>query len=175
MKKTFLVTTLICALVLITVQSCTFKLNGASTAGLKTINIGYFENDAPLVVATLSQDFTEALKARVRSQTNLSIVRTEECDAIMTGSITGYSIAPVSIQATNSTTAPIASASALTITVQVKYTVNAKDADKKNSFDQSFSESENFTGDPASQQTKLLPDIIKKLTDDIFNKAFANW
>ena len=47
--------------------------------------------------------------------------------------------------------------------------------DKKNSFEQSFSESENFTGDPASQQTKLLPDIIKKLTDDIFNKAFANW
>src|ERR1700744_632461 len=174
MKKTILLITLIGALVL-TVPSCTFKLNGASTQGLKTINIGYFENDAPLVIATLSQDFTEALKARVRSQTNLSIVRTEQCDAIMTGSITGYSIPPVSIQATNSTTAPIASASALTITVQVKYVVNAKEADKKNSFDQSFSESENFTGDPASQQAKLLPDIIKKLTDDIFNKAFANW
>ncbi len=175
MKKTFLVSTLICALVLITVPSCKISLNGASTAGLKTINIGYFENDAPLVIATLSQDFTEALKARVRSQTNLSIVRTEECDAIMTGSITGYSIAPVSIQATNATTAPIASASALTITVQVKYTVNSKDADKKNSFDQSFSESQNFTGDPASQQNTLIPAIIKKLTDDIFNKAFANW
>ena len=76
MKKAFLVSTLICVLVLITVPSCKISLNGASTAGLKTINIGYFENDAPLVIATLSQDFTEALKARVRSQTNLSIVRT---------------------------------------------------------------------------------------------------
>lgn len=174
MKKTFLITTIIGALVL-TVPSCKISLNGASTAGLKTINIGYFENDAPLVIATLSQDFTEGLKARIRSQTSLSIVRAEPADATMTGSITGYSIAPVSIQATNSTTAPIASASALTITVQVKYTVNTKDADKKNSFEQSFSESQNFTGDPASQQNTLIPTIIKQLTDDIFNKAFANW
>jgi hypothetical protein len=174
MKK-FLLIFMVTGVLVLTVPSCSIKLTGASTAGLKTINIGYFENDAPLVIATLSQDFTEGLKARVRSQTSLSIVRSEPADATMTGSITGYSIAPVSIQATNSATAPIASASALTITVQVKYTVNAKDADKKNSFEQSFSESQNFTGDPASQQNTLIPAIIKQLTDDIFNKAFANW
>src|ERR1700753_2698572 len=135
MKK-FLLVLMVTGVLVLTVPSCKITLNGASTAGLKTINIGYFENDAPLVIATLSQDFTEGLKARVRSQTSLSIVRVEPGDATMTGTITGYSIAPVSIQATNSTTAPIASASALTITVQVKYTVNAKDADKKNSFEQ---------------------------------------
>jgi hypothetical protein len=174
MKKKILATACLFMLMFI-IQACSIKLTGASTQGLKTINIGYFENDAPLVIATLSQDFTEGLKARVRSQTSLSIVRVEPADATMTGTITGYSIAPVSIQATNSTTAPIASASALTITVQVKYTVNAKDADKKNSFEQSFSESQNFTGDPASQQNTLIPKIIQQLTDDIFNKAFANW
>ena len=69
------------------VPSCQFTLNGASTIGLKTIYVGYFENDAPLVVATLSQDFTEALKSQIRSTTNLSIVRTEQADASMTGSI----------------------------------------------------------------------------------------
>jgi hypothetical protein len=73
MKKKFLLLVVICILVL-TVPSCKFTLNGASTTGLKTIDVGYFENDAPLVVATLSEDFTEALKARIRSTTSLSIV-----------------------------------------------------------------------------------------------------
>jgi hypothetical protein len=159
-------------ILILTVPSCTFTLNGASTVGLKTIYVGYFENQAPLVVATLSQDFTEALKTRIRSTTNLSIVRTEEADASMTGTITGYSIAPVSISATSNNVAPIAGASALTITVQVKYVNNVN---KKDSYEQSFSESQNFTGDEASQQNTLLPALEKSITEDIFNKAFANW
>jgi hypothetical protein len=154
-------------------SSCTIKLNGASTVGLKTIYVGFFENDAPLVVPGLSQDFTEQLKARIRSTTNLSIVQTQQADAVLTGTITGYSIAPVSIQANaNSSTPPIASASALTITVQVKYVNNV---DKRNSYEQSFSEPMNFTGDIASAQNNLITQIDKQLTEDVFNKAFANW
>ena len=152
--------------------SCKITLSGASTTGLKTIYVGFFENDAPLVIPTLSQDFTEQLKARIRSTTNLSIVQTQQADAVLTGSITGYSIAPVSIQATNNNIAPIAGASQLTITVNVKY---ASDLDKKDSFEQSFSKSEQFTGDIASHQATLIADITKQLTEDIFNKAFANW
>lgn len=163
---------LICALAAF-FSSCKITLSGASTAGLKTIYVGFFENDAPLVVPTLSQDFTEQLKARIRSTTNLSIVQTQQADAELTGSITGYSIAPVSIQAnSNSNTPPIASASALTITVQVKYVNNV---DKKLSYEQSFSEPMNFTGDIASAQNNLITQINKQLTEDIFNKAFANW
>ena len=153
--------------------SCSFTLNGASTAGLKTIYVGFFENDAPLVISNLSQNFTEALKSRIRSTTNLSIVQTQQADAVLTGTITGYSIAPVSIQATNSTTAPIAGASALTITVQVKYVNNV---DKKLSYEQSFSEPANFTGDlSGTKQDNLIATINTAITEDIFNKAFANW
>lgn len=154
-------------------SSCKITLSGASTAGLKTIYVGFFENDAPYVAPTLSQDFTEQLKARIRSTTNLSIVQTPQADAVLTGSITGYSIAPVSVQAnSNSSTPPIASASALTITVQVKYVNNV---DKKLSYEQSFSEPMNFTGDIAASQNTLIPAIDKQLTEDVFNKAFANW
>ena len=162
----------VAVVIMLTSPACHFSLSGASTVGLKTIYVGYFENDAPLVVATLSQDFTEALKTRIRSTTDLSIVRTEEADATMTGTITGYSIAPVSISATSNNTAPIAGQSALTVTVQVKYVNNVN---KKDSYEQSFSESQNFTGDVASQQNTLLPTIEKAITEDIFNKAFANW
>jgi len=154
-------------------SSCKITLSGASTQGLKTIYVGFFENDAPLVVPSLSQNFTEQLKARIRSTTSLSIVQTQQADAVLTGSITGYSIAPVSIQANSNTNAPpIASASALTITVQVKYVNNV---DKTKSYEQSFSEPMNFTGDIAAAQNNLITQISKQLTEDIFNKAFANW
>jgi hypothetical protein len=172
MKKRFAVLTAIC-LVALSLNSCHFTLNGASTTGLKTIYVGYFENDAPLVVSNLSNDFTEALKNRIRTTTNLSIVQTQQADAVLTGSIIGYSIAPVSVQAnSNSNTPPIASASAVTVTVQVKYINNV---DKRLSYEQTFSEPMNYTGDLASQLPKILPTLETQLTEDIFNKAFANW
>jgi hypothetical protein len=153
-------------------QACTIKLNGSSIPPeLKTINVGYFENNAPLVVGNLSQDFTEALKSRIRSTTRLSIIQ-GEADASLTGNITGYSIEPVSVQATNNNVAPIAGANRLTITVSVTYT---NKADKKLNFTQSFPAFADFTGDIANKEQGLIATITKQLTEDIFNKAFANW
>lgn len=161
-------------------SSCSITLSGASIPkGMKTINIDYFENNALFVVNNLSQQVTESLKDRVRSQTALSIVRTPEADASFTGSITTYSIAPVSVQATGNTNqAPIANASRLTITVRVKFSVNFKDAtpaEKKVGFEQDFTRTADFTGDIASKEQGLIATINKQLTEDIFNKAFANW
>jgi len=165
-------------------SACAYKLslNGVSIpADMKTIDIQFFENNAQLAVPTLSQQFTEGLKNRIRTQTSLSILR-GEADGVMSGAITGYSIAPVSVQATNSNTAPIAGASRLTITVSVKYVKylykdgkRTSDPDKILSFEESFTKSKDFTGDIASQEQNLILDINKQLTDDIFNRAFANW
>ncbi len=155
-------------------SSCSVTLNGASIPrDMKTINVVFFENTAPLVVNNLSTLFTEALKDRIRSQTRLGIVR-GEADATMEGAITGYSIAPVSVQATNNTTAPLATATRLTITVNVKY-VNNKDKKLSPDFEQSFSRYTDFTGDLSSQEQNLIRIINQQLTEDIFNKAFANW
>jgi len=165
--------TVFCLIVLL-FQSCgIYKLKSQAIPDeMKTINVGYFENDAPLVVSTLSQTFTEALKQRIRSTTRLSIV-TNEGDASLTGSIVDYRYAPISVQATNGTNAPpIANASALTITVKVKFSY---EANKKLSFDQTFTKSLNYTGDLAPQEQNLIQSIIKNLIDDIFNAAFNNW
>ena len=155
-------------------QACTYKLSltGASIPpNMKSIRVEFFENTSALVVNSLSQQFTEALKDRIRNTTSLSVV-SGEADAIMSGSITGFDIAPVSVQATNNTTAPIADQTRLTITVNVKYVY---DADKKLSFEQQFSKSKDFKGDEGSQEQALIQDINKQLTEDIFNRAFANW
>jgi Lipopolysaccharide-assembly len=153
--------------------SCKLSLNGTSIPPtMKTIRVDFFENNAALVVNNLSTTLTEALKDRVRNTTRLAIVRSEEADAVMSGSITDYNIAPVSINATANNVAPIAGASRLSITINVKYVDNI---DKKNSFEQTFTKTENFTGDIATHEQTLIADLNKQLTEDIFNKAFANW
>jgi len=154
--------------------SCSYKLslNGISIPeSMKTIRIDFFENNAALVVNNLSTQFTEALKERVRNTTRLAVV-TGEADGTMSGAITDYNIAPVSISASSNNVAPIAGASRLTITVNVKYVCNA---DKQNNFDQSFTKYQDFSGDINAQEQTLITAIDKQLIEDIFNKAFANW
>lgn len=143
---------------------------GSISPGMKTVSVSLFENVAPLVVPTLSQSFTEALKDRIRTQTSLSFIRTEG-DAHFEGKITSYTIQPVSIQGGN---IPTAAQNRLSITVQVKY-VNAIEPDK--SFDQSFTRYKDFSATTpfASVEQSLIKDINTQLTEDIYNRAFANW
>ena len=138
---------------------------------MKTVNVAFFENNAPLVVSNLSLTFTEALKARIRTTTRLSIVNGEG-DANMSGAITDYRSTPVSIQAPNNNAPPVAGAQALTLTIRVKFDYPAG---KEISFEQAFSKSINYSGNLASQEEALLQTLTNQIIDDIFNKAFNNW
>jgi ethanolamine utilization microcompartment shell protein EutS len=174
--KRFLGVFLVLGALIFVSPGCYTLRSAAIPTEMRTINIGFFENDAGLVVANLSQNFTEALKARIRTTTRLSIVNGEG-DANMSGSITDYHYAPVSIQASNPNLPPIANAEVLSITVHVKfvYTAAKTEADKRISFDQSFTKTANFTGDITNQEQTLIQTITSQLIDDIFNKAFNNW
>lgn len=148
-----------------------YSFTGGSVGDLKTVSVSLFENNAALVNPNLSQSFTEALKDRIRSQTSLNFVRTE-AEADFSGNITNYTVQPVATQGTQQVTAGL---TRLTITIQVKYT-NTKDPTK--SFDQSFSRYVDFDqtkGAFASQEQKLVKQVNDQLTEDIYNKAFANW
>ncbi|MEX8548171.1 MAG: LptE family protein [Mucilaginibacter sp.] len=153
-------------------QSCgVYSLSGGSVGNLKTVNVMYFENVAPLVINNLSQTFTQALQDRIRTQTRLSTVR-GEADATLEGRITNYSIAPTVLPANTTNTAPIVNTNRLTITVTVKYT---NSLDPKQSFEQPFSRYKDYQGDIGTQEQALIAAIIPQLTEDIFNRAFANW
>ena len=154
-------------------SGCGYKFNGASTDGLKTVRVEFFENNAPLVIPNLSQQFTEDLKERIRTQSRLSITQ-NEADVVFTGRITGYDIKPIAIQDNN---APVAGANRLSITVAVKYTNNAEFKQSK-SFEQSFTAFEDFSlagQSLESQQQRLIKLVNVKLTENIFNQAFAQW
>lgn len=149
-------------------SSCYSFTGGSITPGMKTVSVSLFENNAPLVVPTLSQAFTETLKDRIRTQSPLSFVRTEG-QASFVGRITGYEIRPVAMQGNDS---GVAGQTRLTITVQVKYNNALKPTEN---FDQSFSRFQDFKGSLASKEQQLIKDINLQLAEDIYNRAFANW
>ena len=152
-------------------QSCgTYSFSGASIPPeMKTISVQFFENNSALVVPYLSQQFTEALKERIRNQSRLSIVRADG-DANLEGRITDYTIRPVAIQGNDR-----AGLNRVTVTVSVKYT---NSLNPELNFEQSFQAFQEFSlnqGPIQTQEQKLLILINRQLTEDIFNKAFANW
>ncbi len=157
-------------LILFSVSCGVYSLSGASIPPeMKTVSVDFFENNAPIVVPNLSQEFTEGLKDRIRNQTRLSMVRTD-ADASFQGNITGYSINPTAVQGNDR-----AGLNRLSITVNVKYT-NA--LNEKLNFEQSFTQFKDFStasGPIQSQEQQLIGDITKMLTEDIFNRAFADW
>jgi hypothetical protein len=150
-----------------------YSFTGGSIGALKTVSVPIFENTAALVNPNLSQSFTEALKARIRSQTSLSFVRTDG-EANFEGRITDYNIQPVAIQGNQKVTAGL---TRLTITIQLKYTNRLKGEESK-SFDQPFTRYVDFDqtkGSFSSQEQNLVKQVNDQLTEDIYNKAFANW
>lgn len=168
MKKT--VVCLLTALFIVLPSCGIYNFTGGSIPPeMKTVTVQFFENNAQIVVPYLSTQFTEALKERIRNQSSLSIVRTEG-DATFEGRISEYSITPAAIQGNAR-----AGLNRLTITVNVKYTNVIK---PKDSFEQSFSVSREFSSASQSIQSQepgLIRDITRQLTEDIFNRSFANW
>lgn len=146
-----------------------YSFTGATPlADVKSVSVQFFENRAPIVVPSLSQQFTEALKNKIISSTNLSLER-EEGDVQFEGSITGYDIRPTALSGNQT-----ASQNRLTITVSVKF-INKKD-DKQN-FESTFSRFADFAANRPVQQVEqeLIRQINSQLVDDIFNRVFINW
>lgn len=160
--------------ILVLVQGCGVKYSftgGSIPKGMKTYTVLYFENLSPLVYTPLSQNFTEALKERIRTQSTLSQVNNDG-DAMFEGVITGYTIGPAGVV---SGTTDRAESSRLTVTVKVKYT-NKLDPTGESDFEKSFSQFQDFPGaDVTAHEARINADIIKMLTEDIYNAAFANW
>jgi hypothetical protein len=145
-----------------------YKFTGASTAGLRTFSVVYFQNRAPLVQPGLSQNLTDALIDKCKAQTNLKYT-TSLGDAGFEGEISDYNTRPLTVAADAQ-----AATNRFTISVKVKFT-NAVNPD--NSFEQTFSRYEDYSSnlDLSAVEKELSDKIIEMLVEDIFNQAFVNW
>lgn len=146
-----------------------YSFTGASIpAGAKTVSIETFQNMAPQINPLLSNTLTEALKDKFMSQTSLQLVQ-RDGDLQFSGTITGYEIRPVSIQADD-----VAAQNRFTITVKVKF-VNK--LDPKTDFDNPFARYWDYESDQdfSSNESSYVEIVVEDLVQDIFNKAVVNW
>ena len=166
------ITVVLTTLLLCMLQGCgvRYSLSGGKIPdNMKTYSVSFFENISPFVSATLAQTFTEGLKEQIRTQSRLSQVD-QDGDGLFEGVITNYAVTPAAVEAGTD----MAALNRLTITVKVKYT-NRKDETGESDFEDSFTQFKEFRGEVTTQEMTLNQEIVKMLTEDVFNRAFNNW
>ncbi|HZJ79496.1 MAG TPA: LptE family protein [Dysgonamonadaceae bacterium] len=167
MKKTIFFISLVLFL-----GSCTmsYKFNGASIDYdlTKTILISEFPNRAPLVYPPLEQRFNEELKDLFTRSTRLQFVK-QNADLEMEGEIVGYELTPLAVQEDS-----FASETRLTLTVRMRYRNNKVEGQDK---EETIKAYRNFPADRmlTDVQDQLIGELVKEITDQIFNSTMSNW
>ena len=134
---------------------------------IKTVKVNFIENKAPYVDPQLSPRLTDKLRQKIVSQTKLSQTNNDNADWVIGGRITNYAFSTSGISQQQVAT------NRLTVTVHIVRT------DQKSNKTDEYDVSRNFeySGNMSLQQAQasLGEEIIRGLTDDIFNRLFSNW
>ena len=149
--------------------SITYSFSGVNLdPAIKTAQVDYFPNRAPVVQAQLSQLFTDALIDKIQSSTSLELVPAGG-DIVFSGEIRRYDTRPTAI-----TGSEVAAQNRLTIGIRVIYTDNMN---PDNNFESEFSRFEDYDSGSnlADVENELIDLILENILEDIINRAFVNW
>ncbi|MBK8951525.1 MAG: LptE family protein [Chitinophagaceae bacterium] len=134
---------------------------------IKTIKINLIENRAQYINPQLAPSLTEKLRQKFLSQTKMSLTNNDNADWELNCEIRDYSLSTSAIsgqQAANNR-----------VTVGVHIVLNDRKADKVSEYD--VSKGFEFKGNQTLQQAEssLKEEMIRTMTDEIFNKLFSEW
>lgn len=134
---------------------------------VKTIKIGFFENRARYVNPELSPRLTDRLQQKITNQTKLSRTNSDDAHYQVSGYISDYSVTTTAVGQQQATTNRL--------TVGVHVILRKTLENKTEEFD--ISRAFDFSANLSLQQAEgaLLDEILRNLTDEIFNKIFSNW
>ena len=156
---------------LISIASCKVRygFNDASIdPAIKTVKIGYMENKARYINPQLAQKLTDKIQQKITTGTKLTRTNVDTADYVINGTITTYD---------GTQTVGVSSQQANTnrLTVTVHMTLRKTKENKVEEFDVSRSFDYAATLAFATAEAQLLDEVIRSLTDDIFNRIFSNW
>ncbi|HJS53853.1 MAG TPA: LPS assembly lipoprotein LptE [Chitinophagaceae bacterium] len=147
-----------------------YKFNDVTIpSNIKTVYVRFIDNQAPIKNPLLSPELTNKLRTKIVNQTRLTQVTSENADYYITGKIYQYDV----------TTSGISNQQVATnrLTVGVEITLNDNKTPgtepKIHSVSRSFDFSASLTLTQAEQ--RLNDEIIRNLTDEIFNRIFSDW
>ena len=134
---------------------------------IRTIKVNFIENRAPYVNPLLSPRLTDRLKQKIITQTKLSQTNNDNADWDVKGYISNYTSSTSGISQQQVAT------NRLTVTVHIS--VNDQKANKTQEYDVSRNFEYSATKSLSQAESELADDIIRGLTDAIFNRIFSNW
>ncbi len=150
--------------------TCKYSFNdvGALSPDVKTFWVNYLENKAQYVNTRLSPDLTEKLKQKIISTTRLRQTNSDDAHYDISGYVSQYNITFVSITGNNT------SGNRLNVGFHLSF---KNTLDDSKSFEADLSRSYDVNADASLSQidASLSPDIVRDLSDEIFNKIFSNW
>ena len=154
------------------VSSCSvsykFNMSSIDYTKTKTIQIAEFPIRSAYVWGPMASIFNNQLKDQYADHTKLSLVK-RNGDLKLEGEITKYE------QRNKSVSAEGHSAQVeLSMTVNVRYTNNV---DHKEDFERQFTATQSYDSNLSlnSVQEELVTQMVKEITDQIFNATVANW
>ena len=135
---------------------------------IKTVRVQFIENKARYINPQLSPQLTDKLRQKIVSQTKLTQVNNDNADYDISGYISQYDVSTSGISNQQ------VSSNRLTVAVSLTLLDRKTGKEPRNiSASRSFDFSASLTLPQAERQ--LNDDIIRNLTDEIFNQLFSNW
>lgn len=134
---------------------------------IKTIKLAFIENKARYINPQLSPKLNDRLQQKVVSQTHLTRTTNDDADYVITGYISDYTVSLSGISGQQ------ASTNRLTVGVHLVLKNNKTAEDKPIDVSKSFE----FPGAQTISQVEqaLTDEIVRGITDEIFNKLFSDW
>ncbi len=158
-------------LLVMLVYACkvSYSFTGISVSkDVKTYQVDYFPNNAPLVEPGLNEDFRNKLIDRLDKQTNLTQVKSGG-DIVFQGEIVDYNVEPVALSSGQT-----AAQNRLTIAIKIEYTNNKNpddDTSKRYSWYHDYPASTSLT----DIKTGAHEEILNVILDNLFNDTLAKW
>jgi len=176
-KKIVLLPSLICifSMLVFLSSSChvSYSLHDVSIpVDVKTVKVNFLENHARYVNPLLSPSLTDKLRQKIVGQTRLVQTNGDNADWEVSGYVSDYSVS------TSGITQQQTSINRLNVSVHISI-LKRKGFDKPDQQQQEFdvSHSFDFAANLTLQaaESQLSDNIIRDMTDEIFNHIFSNW
>jgi len=170
--KTYIKLTACLGFLFLTFCFATCKYSTKDTAPIppeiKTFRVNYFENKARYVNPQITPKLTENLKQKIIGQTRLRQTNNDDADYDISGYLSDYSV----------TTSGVANQTAGTNRLNITFHLIFKNSlDQKKDFEADITSNYDFSAQLSLQQAESEKgdQIVKNLTDGIFNRIFSNW
>lgn len=158
--------------VIFTFATCKYSFKDTSPipADITTFRVNLFENRARYVNPTIAPALTEKLRQKIISQTRLRETKNDDANYDISGYVADYSVTTSGVQNQQ------ASSNRLNVTFHLIFK-NTVDPDPAKSFETDLTSNYDFPASQTLQQAESdkMDNILKTVTDAIFNKIFSNW